>query len=239
MLKYQNTQEHANKWQLLSNTSFWPRCGHQPSWVSVFRNQLLFVDCLIFCLRQSSWWQATEIKQGWFVQKKKLSKGYRLKRWGNQKTAILEDEPQPTTKWCEQDRAFFSIEHSVWNLYTWTRQSWRSSFFCFPAKYILLCSPSLPKNFPQFLHLCSSILGHETRSKYVWLTKPRCMPSLTGESWKQVSGIFRFCRWKKTWPVSKSHKVKDCKITGKRFSCYQPKIMTKVHSIFPVWRVIL
>lgn len=128
--------------------------------------------------------------------------------------ASLEDEPQPATKWCEQDSASSSIEHSVWNLYIWTCISgfclfvWGSSFFCFPRHYILLCSLSLPKNFPQFLNLCSSILGHETRNRYIWLTKLRCMPSLTGESWKQGSGIFRFCRWKKTWPASKSHKVK-------------------------------
>lgn len=127
----------------------------------------------------------------------------------------------------------------IWNLYIWTRLSRGPSFLCFPGNYILLHWPSLPKNFPQVLLLCSSVFGHKTRSIYIWLTKLRCMLLLSGESWKQVSGIFRFCRWRKILPASKSHKAEGYKIIGKRFSCYQPEITTKVHYIFPVWRVIL
>lgn len=145
--------------------------------------------------------------------------------------------PQPATKWCEQDRASFSMEHCLELVYL-DQAVLQSSFFCFPRNYILLHPPSLPK-FSMVLHLCGSMSGYKTRiDTYDWPSSGAC-PHCQGSLESKFLAFLNSVEEERLNLPLNIIMYRDCKITGRRFSCYQPKIMTKVHSIFPVWRVIL
>lgn len=131
--------------------------------------------------------------------------------------------PWPVTKWCEQDSASSSAEHSALELVSLDQAVLGIILPLISGKLHVTCSHSphycqRTLHRPCFFAALSSgpKLGIDT---YDWPSLG-VYPCL---SWKQVSGIFRFYKRRQTLPVSISHKVGDSKLTGKRLAATRQK----------------